>query len=115
VAAEHDHRHPLPQRLQPLDRQLRGEQHEGLAAQVEQGLDDPLLVVARGDRAQRDRVAGGVGGQLQLLGQLGAEGVAQDQRHAQHPGPPAGQQAGRAVGPVAEAGGGLQDPLAPGS
>lgn len=84
VAAQHDHRHPLPQLPQPVDVELGGEQHERFAAQVEQGLDDPLLVVARGDRAQRDGVAGGVGGQLQLLGQFRAEGVAQHQRHAQH-------------------------------
>jgi hypothetical protein len=111
VAAHHHGRDPAAELRERVRPELGREQEESLAAQVEQGLDDATLVVRRGDRPECHGVTALVRGHLHLLGELGAERVAQDHRHAEQVGAPARQQARGAVGPVAQARGGLQHPL----
>src|SRR3712207_7973949 len=55
------------------------------------------LFRSRGDRAQRHGVPARVRGDLDLLGHLRAEGVAQEHRNTEEPGAAAGEQARGAV------------------
>ncbi len=112
VPSDHDDGRAGTERLELGRRQLGGQQQHRLAPHVEQRLHHPGLVGDRRDRAQRHGVTAGVRGELYFLGQLGPERVAQQDRDAEQPGAAAREQAGRAVGPVAQALGGRQHALA---
>jgi hypothetical protein len=110
-AADHHHRQ-LPAQVGQLGRRGdRAEQDQGLAAEVDQGLDGPALVPGAGHRAQHHVVATALGGLVEVGRQLGVEGAAQLHQHPDQVGPPPGEQAGRPVGAVAQLGRRLQHPL----
>ncbi len=91
---------------------LGSEQQQCLAAVVQQGLDRAVLTPARRQGAERDVIAGGFGGQVDALEQVGVERVLGPERHAEQPAPAAAarQQPGPRIGPVPDLGGGLQYP-----
>ncbi len=109
-ATDHHHRHRPPEALQLRDRQIRPEQDQRLAAEVEQGLDRPELAVGLGDRTQHDLVAVAVRGRLDRLDHVAVKGVAHPHRDAQMLGAAQLEQAGGAVGAIAEALGRREDP-----
>ena len=55
---DHDHRHPGGELAEIGRRQLRAEQDQRLAPVLQQAGDGSVLVAGRGDRAEREFVAG---------------------------------------------------------
>ena len=108
---DHHHRELSVQGGQALGRSLRTEQDQGLAPGVEQRLDRPRLVAAAGDGAQDQVVAVPLGGLVDVLDELGVEGVADVQHDADQSAASAGQHARRPVRAVAQAGGRSQHAL----
>jgi len=112
--ADHDHREPAVERGEARGRRFGAQQHEGLAAGVEQRLDRPRLVPGPRDGTEHEVVPGQLRGRVDVLDELGVEGVPDVHHHADETAPAAGQEAGGPVRPVAESCGRLQDTLAGG-
>jgi hypothetical protein len=111
---DHHHRQ-LPAKGGQLGRRGdRAQEDQGLAAEVDQGLDGPALVPGAGHGAQDHVVALALGRLVEVLDELGVEGAARFQQHPDQVGPAPGEQAGRPVRPVAQLGGRRQHPLAGG-
>jgi hypothetical protein len=111
-APDHHHGQLPRERTEVGGRRHRAQQHQRLAAEVDQRLDRPALVTGAGHRAQHHVVALPLGDLVEVLDQLGMEGAADVHHHADQVGPPPGEQAGGPVPAVAQRGGRLQHPLA---
>ena len=85
-------------------RQLRSEQHQRLAAEVEQRLGGPVLVGARGGGAQDEVEPTVRRGAVERSHQLGVERAADVEQHPEQVRAPTGEQARGAVGAVAQVG-----------
>ena len=110
-AGHDDDRHPGGELGQVGGGRLRAEQDQRLAAVLQQARDRPVFVAVRGDGAERELVADAIGGRVEAADEVAVEGVLDAEHHAEQPTAAAAQQAGPAVGAVAQLVRGLQDPL----
>ena len=82
--------------------QLRAEQDQRLASVLQQAGDGSVFVAGRGDGAEREFVAGGVGGRIEAADEVAVEGVLDAEHDTDQPAPAAAQHAGSAVGSVSQ-------------
>jgi hypothetical protein len=101
-AGDDHHREPGRECRQVDRRRLRAEQHQRLAAVLQQAPHRALLVAPRCHRAQRQLVAHPVRRRVQPAHQVAVERVLHAEHHAEQPAAAAAQQPGADVGAVAQ-------------
>jgi len=90
---------------------VRAEQHQSLAAVLQQARHRALLVAIGGDGAERQLVAEPVGRAVEPADQIAVEGVLDPEHHAEQPAAVAAQPPGPGVRTVAQLVRRPQDPL----